>query len=126
MCQINYVEPKYLRSLYKAGGEDLMLRITAMFREHFTIKLNSVENAADADDFSQVKVILHSMKSSSGAVGAIGLFKYIAQIEQLIKTGEISEIDQMISNLKSGFDSTNTEIEKLSHEICSEKDDSGA
>ncbi len=62
-----------------------------------------LEQAIEAGDAPQVRQVAHTLKGSARSIGADSFAQYAAQLENLGRSGELSEAPQAIQQLRAAW-----------------------
>lgn len=83
-------DPAAIQRLVKVGGPDLARQMVRLFLENAPLRIAGASTAASAGDWTEVERAFHSMKSSAGYLGLVGLAEHSARIEHLaaLRRGE--------------------------------------
>lgn len=85
-----------LRDLDPKGKNHLLERVLAAF-ETSAIRLSrQLVEARRGNDMDGVRLVAHTLKSSSASIGALVLSRLCAEIETQVRTGAISRIDDRL------------------------------
>ena len=76
-------------SALEVAGEKLIHRVAAMFRDKTPTLLESLLEAARTGNVEGLRMMAHSLKSSSACVGALGLSKQCEMLEHMAATGTV-------------------------------------
>ncbi|MDQ6799311.1 MAG: PAS domain S-box protein [Acidobacteriota bacterium] len=92
-----------LQQLAKANPS-FMRDITALFREDALVRLHELRDSLGGANADQVARAAHSLKSSSGNIGASRMYSLCATIESTAKQGNLDGIAEMVEQLASELD----------------------
>jgi histidine phosphotransfer protein HptB len=97
-------DPSVLDSLHEAIGDGIN-RIITVYVDDFPKNIECMRVALNDGELETVGRLAHSLKSSSGNLGALELMKLSANLEQAVKTGSAQSSDLLISinNLEASF-----------------------
>ena len=87
-----------LQQLAKANPS-FMRDITALFREDALLRLHELRDSLSAANAERVARAAHSLKSSSGNIGASRMYSLCATIESTAKQGKLDGIGEMVEQL---------------------------
>ena len=88
-----------LRELDPSGANKLMQRVSKAFETSVARLLPQLLAAQRAGDLPGIRMVAHTLKSSSGNIGAIKLSQRCAEIETMIRLGEGQGMDEKIEAL---------------------------
>ena len=92
-----------LQQLAKANPS-FMRDITALFREDALLRLHELRDSLDASSADRVARAAHSLKSSSGNIGASRMYSLCATIESTARQGNLEGIADMVEQLATELD----------------------
>ena len=85
-----------LRDLDPKGKNHLLERVLAAF-ETSAIRLSrQLAEARGGNNMDGVRLVAHTLKSSSASIGALALSRLCAEIEAQVRTGALSGIDDRL------------------------------
>lgn len=85
-----------LRDLDPKGKNNLLERVLAAF-ETSAIRLSQqLAEARGGNNMDGVRLVAHTLKSSSASIGALALSRLCAEIEAQVRTGALSGIDDRL------------------------------
>ena len=88
-----------LRSLDPTGEARLLERVMAAFEASLARFRPQLDAARHSGDAEVVKQVAHTLKSSSGSIGAIKLSRLCAEMEAMIRNGTCSDLDAAVQAL---------------------------
>jgi len=97
---LNEATLRTLRELDSSGGMDLVHKLLQTFIETSAKQMTQIESAVQADDALTLSRAAHSLKSSSGNVGAETLSKYFRQLEQLGREERLDEARALLDRVR--------------------------
>lgn len=113
MAELQDLNENAIEKLRKIGGEKFVDEMLALFLEHVPVKVAAAVAAASAGDFAMVEAAVHSVKSSSGNIGAERVFDIANRIEML----EVPEVEKslppLIIELEGAFSRLRGILEKV-------------
>jgi two-component system sensor histidine kinase/response regulator len=92
-----------LQQLAKANPS-FMRDITALFREDALVRLHELRDSLGGANAERVARAAHSLKSSSGNIGASRMYSLCATIESTAKQGSLDGVAEMVEQLASELD----------------------
>ncbi len=97
-----------LRKKQKKNNSNLMNRLIDVYLEQSSRLLVELKDATERDDVEAVRMISHTLKSSSVNVGAIGLSELCREVENACEHGQIEnslvqQIHRTFSDVKRAF-----------------------
>ena len=110
----NLLDLEVIASLRELGGED-----TSFFQEMISLylretkkKLETANELLGQGKLTEMGKIFHQLKSSSGNVGAVGLFELGTEIEEAAAAGK-SGLDKPLAEFRRLFAEVETELTRL-------------
>ena len=92
-----------LRGLQGEGETDIVAELAGMFLEDARPRLSALEEAVQNDDAPAVELLAHTLKGSSGSMGARGMSVLCARLEDAGASGELSQSFGLLERLKEEF-----------------------
>ena len=92
-----------LRGLQGEGETDIVAGLAGMFLEDARPRLSALEEAVQNDDAPAVELLAHTLKGSSGSMGARGMSVLCARLEDAGASGELSQSFGLLERLKEEF-----------------------
>lgn len=89
-----------IRNLGSRSGGNLLEKIVGMFLERSESLLEEIKQHLANDDAEQLWNSAHSLKSSSGNVGAMNVFDLCAVIESRGREGQLDGLEELIELLE--------------------------
>ena len=111
--EINMAVIDELLSLSDDGDASLLTDLISMFLEDAPIKLNSIKAGFAKRDMHQIEKAAHSMKGSSGNLGATRVQEICDQLQRSCRTGNPEEIAQLVGQLEAPFALVLRELREL-------------
>ena len=101
-----------LRKLTPPGEPDVLAEILTVFLEEVPRRIERLKAAWWDGNAAEVQRAAHSLKGSSGNIGADQLFEVCKQIDQRAKAGDL-RIDQLVAALDRAYLDVEAEIKRL-------------
>ena len=101
-----------LRQLTPPGEPDVLTEILTVFLAEVPRRLDRLKAAWRAGDAAEVQRAAHSLRGSSGNIGADALFEVCKQIDERAKAGEL-RIEELIAALDREYPKVEAEIRRL-------------
>lgn len=97
-------DPEVLDSLHEAIGDGIN-HIISTYVDDFPHNIETMRHALAQQEYETVGRIAHSLKSSSGNLGAMQLVALSLALEQMIRAGvkQDSEINPAIATIEEAF-----------------------
>ncbi len=94
------IDAKALARLEKWGGRDLVRELIALFHEGVRVRLAQVRTGLDSGSLEEVERGAHTLKSSSGNLGATRVYELAAQIEGEVRSASPDKLRQLLTGLE--------------------------
>ena len=107
-----YVDEEYFKSARKMMIKRFQIIIEAYFEECSSM-INGLKQAGDEGDIETMTRAVHSIKSTSAALGANKISQLAASIEVRYKNGDLTNWKAEKEQLEQYFKGTKEEINKL-------------
>jgi len=101
-----------LRQLTPPGEPDVLAEILTVFLAEVPRRIDRLTTAWRAGDVADVQRAAHSLKGSSGNIGADALFEVCKQIDERARAGEL-RIEELIDALNREYANVEAEIGRL-------------
>ena len=95
------------------GDKELLVELFDIFIQDFQDKRNVLKEAVVKKDFEQIKSVAHSLKGASGNISAKPLRATFLQLEEMIKTNQWKDAEQILTNMDRQF----SDLQKCINEI---------
>ncbi len=102
-----------LRQLTPPGEPDVLVEILELFLTEVPKKLRAAQEAFAAGDAALVARTAHSLKGSSGNIGANALFDVCRRIDDLAKNGDLARVAPLMTALTDEYQRVETEVRQL-------------
>ena len=86
---IDYEVLNQLRNMQKKDDSNLVIRVVTLYLEQSSRLLVELKEASQRADVETVRIVSHTLKSSSGNVGATGLSELCRKVEKICESGQI-------------------------------------
>lgn len=102
-----------LRQLTPQGESDVLKEILTLFLEEVPKKLRALQAALAAGDAPQAASVAHSLKGSSGNIGASSLMAMCRRVDDLARAGDLASVAPLVASLTSEYHRVELEITHL-------------
>jgi HPt (histidine-containing phosphotransfer) domain-containing protein len=102
-----------LRELDPKGENKLLERVLRAFQTSAARLMPQLETARLANDRATVRLVAHTLKSSSASIGALDLSQVCAQVEALIRAESADNLDPLLRTLRHALDAALKAIQRL-------------
>jgi len=103
-----------LRELDPSGQGRLLQRVFVAFEASLSRLMPRIEQARDAADSASIRLVAHTLKSSSATVGALGLSRVCAEIEALVRDQRVPEAIARIPEMQLEVEAVREALRDLS------------
>lgn len=103
-----------LETLRSVGGDELVNSVVELFLSDSPGYLAAVGEALGAGDADGVARNAHSLKGSSGYVGAEAVAETCRRLEAGARSGDLAEAPRLVAELEAGFERTIGALRALS------------
>lgn len=90
-----------LRELDPTGNSRLMQRVMTTYRASLARLLGQLTLARDRNDTASLRLVTHTLKSSSASVGALKLSTLCAAAEQAVREGRLDGLPPLLDQLEA-------------------------
>ena len=90
-----------LNQLDPTGANKLLPRVLATYRSSLARLLNQLAAARLSFDPAVLKLVTHTLKSSSASIGALGLAAMCAAAEQALRDGRLESLTPLLDDLEA-------------------------
>lgn len=102
-----------LSELDPKGENKLLERVLRAFQASAARLAQQLETARLGNDRATVRLVAHTLKSSSASIGALGLSQVCAQVEGLIRAESADDLDPLLNRLRDALDAALIAIQRL-------------
>jgi HPt (histidine-containing phosphotransfer) domain-containing protein len=104
-----------LRELTPPGEPDVLAEVLQLFLHEVPKKIQGLQAAHAAGDAPQVARLAHSLKGSSGNIGANSLYEVCRKIDDVAKAGDLPRVAPLLAALTEEYHRVELEITQLLH-----------
>jgi len=109
---IDYSALDGLRDLQGEGEPDILCELIELFLTDVPPQLVALREAVQSGDILSVERIAHTLKGSSGNMGAVRMAAICAELEEIGRSGTFAGAPVWISRLKEEFERVRVEFEE--------------
>ena len=102
-----------LRQLTPPGEPDVLGEILRMFLDEVPKKIVTLRSAVTSGDAANVQRTAHSLKGSSGNIGARAMYDVCRQLDDRAKSGELERLPPLVDALDAEYGKVEAEIRRL-------------
>ncbi|VAW99614.1 diguanylate cyclase/phosphodiesterase (GGDEF & EAL domains) with PAS/PAC sensor(s) [hydrothermal vent metagenome] len=103
------IDLEKIQQLQELMGEAMSELINSFVTSSSDV-IHSIQHAKQVMDSAELYQLAHSLKGTSGNVGAVQLMGLSSKIEQLAKQGQLNDVDSIIEQLLMSFDETKKQL----------------
>ena len=92
-----------LKSLQVEGKQNILKSLFDLFMRDTPVRLDEVDAAVERGDGEAVRKIAHTLKGSSGNIGAQRMARVAALLEDQVQSEEISHASDLLSRLRQEY-----------------------
>ena len=104
---------KSLRQLTPPGEPDVLAEIFNLFLSDVPKRIDALRAAVQSGDAARVQRTAHSLKGSSGNIGARAMHEVCRQIDEGAKEGDLHTLQPLVDTLVGEYQRVETEIRRL-------------
>ena len=101
-----------LTELDPKGENKLLERVLRAFQTSAARLMPQLEAARLSGDRATVRLVAHTLKSSSASIGALKLSQVCAQVEGLIRSESADDLDPLLHTMRSELDAALSAIQR--------------
>ena len=101
-----------LTELDPKGENKLLERVLRAFQTSAARLMPQLEAARLSGDRATVRLVAHTLKSSSASIGALKLSQVCAQVEGLIRSESAEDLDPLLHTMRSELDAALSAIQR--------------
>jgi len=90
-------DDRAVQMLRRIGKGTLLQSMASLFETNAPIRLSAVREAVRAGSPADATLPAHSLKSSAGQLGAIGLQQACADIEKAAEDGDLARVEALVA-----------------------------
>ena len=102
-----------LLALGEGGDPELLLDLIEMFAADAPSKVQAVREGFESQDFETVERAAHSLKGSSGNLGATKLQLACERMQAASRNHELDEVRNLVDQLSEAFDQAMTALREV-------------
>jgi CheY-like chemotaxis protein/HPt (histidine-containing phosphotransfer) domain-containing protein len=107
-----------IRELGVSARQDLLSKVLQLFLEDAPRHLSAIEQALERRDAPALAASSHSLKSSSGHIGAMRLSAMCAALEKQARATELGQAESLVASLRAEWKAVRSEIESAMAELA--------
>ena len=103
--------PGVLASLRELGDPDFISELAQVFLDDSSSRLAALREAVEGDDASSVQRIAHTLKGSSGNMGATKMAAICADLQEAGASGTLARVPELLGRLEEEFERARPALE---------------
>ena len=111
------IDTDALDRLEEWGGRELMAKMLHLFLEHAPQRLDQIRTGVRDESMDEAERGAHSLKSSSGNMGARRLQALSARVEERAAAGDAEAVVEILPELESAYAEARAALEELAESI---------
>ena len=97
------LDPEVLANLRDLGDAELLAELAGMFFDDASSRLGELREAIGAGDAAGVERVAHTLKGSSGNMGATRMSAICAELQDIGASGELARAPDLLEGLEEEF-----------------------
>ena len=102
-----------LRQLTPPGEPDVLTEVLQMFLDEFPPRMDRLRNAWASKNIEEMYRAAHSLKGSAGNVGAQRLMKVCSQLDEMGRSGDLTNTAPLVDALAIEYGKVEAEIHRI-------------
>jgi CheY-like chemotaxis protein len=99
----NYLDPDALAGLRELGGSEMLSELAQMFFDDTNSSVAALREALERGDAPGVERIAHTLKGSSGNMGARRMSVFCAELQEIGASGDLARAPKLLERLEEEF-----------------------
>ena len=106
------LDPEVLAGLRELGDAELLAELAGMFFEDAATRLEDLRRAVEGGDALFVERVAHTLKGSSGNIGARGMAAICAELQEVGTSGDLARARELLGRLEEEFGRVRPALER--------------
>lgn len=102
-----------LRQLTPPGEPDVLNEVLSLFLNEVPRKIDALRTAVTAGDRAAMQRTAHSLKGSSGNIGAHAMYDACRQLDDQAKSGDLARLKPLIDAVATAYRNVEIEIRRM-------------
>jgi two-component system sensor histidine kinase/response regulator len=111
------LDRQVIQNLRELGGPEMLSKLTEMFLEDTRLGTDALKGAVEVGDAQTIERTAHTLKGSSGNMGAHRMARVCAQLEEVGASGDLKRAPRLIVQLEEEFDRVRPVLAALSQSL---------
>ena len=103
MSDPQIIDEGALDRLSEWGGEELIERMIRIFLDHAPTRVEEIRSGVETGEIGETEKGAHSLKSSAGNLGAVGLRDVCARVEDLAADGDLHGAADLVQDVEERY-----------------------
>ncbi len=99
------------------GDRDLLEELVRLFIEHYLVAMKEIRQAFGARDVHRIQLLAHTMKGSSGSLGANRVSQAALALETHVRSGSLGRAGELIDDLQQELERVLPALESLTRKV---------
>lgn len=113
MSQPKSINADVIENLKALGGMDLLVELHSVYIKTSEVLIKEIHAAIAGNDSRTLQEKAHSLKSSSGNMGALQLSQICLQLEKMGEAQKITEAGTLAASLDNEFKAVSLELAEI-------------
>ena len=106
------LDPEVLASLRELGDAELLAELAGMFLDDASSRLGELRGAVERGDAAAVEWVVHTLKGSSGNIGATRMASICAELQDVGASGDLGRAPGLLEGLEQEYQRVRPALEK--------------
>ncbi|HET7480961.1 MAG TPA: response regulator, partial [Rubrobacteraceae bacterium] len=106
-----------LQELQEDGEPDLIAELSVLFVQDSTLRLGTLREAVESEDARVIRETAHTLKGSSGNIGAWRMSRLAAELQDAGEARDLSRAEELVVRLEEEFDRARLALDDLTGEL---------
>ncbi len=113
----NMFDPTLTNEMVEDIGKEAFIRVATLFQSEIDEGITNIQNAYLAENIAEIAELAHRVRSTSKALGCIGLGDILEKIENQCRTGDDSLLGQQLNTLPEIADYAFKSLDKFKESL---------
>jgi HPt (histidine-containing phosphotransfer) domain-containing protein len=111
------IDRQVIKNLRELGGQEMLSELAEMFLDDTRLGIDTLKGAVEEGDAQTIERTAHTLKGSSGNMGAHRMARVCAQLEEVGASGDLKRAPRLIVQLEEEFDRVRPVLAALSQSL---------
>jgi HPt (histidine-containing phosphotransfer) domain-containing protein len=98
----------------ETGEQSIVAELAGMFLQDADARIDTLRGAVDEGSAQRVKEVAHTLKGSSGNMGADKMRDLCEKLQRAGDSGDLADVPETLEALEAAFDQIRPELTRLS------------